>query len=163
ARSVRTTLDGTLLGEALGALEEQLGPFAPALLAARPCVATHGSDSPALGGTAAVVRDRRDVLDRLDLKTSGGQRLDRWFATRAGPLPLAGDALPPGAERPARGLLGSDGGRERGALLRPLDPGLARRAPRHGIAVRIGDRDGRVVERRADVRDALRFHDPLGL
>src|SRR6185312_4542923 len=55
-RSVRTTLDGTLLGEALGALEEQLRTFAPALLAARPCIPTHGSNSPTLGRTATVVR-----------------------------------------------------------------------------------------------------------
>src|SRR5262249_62210177 len=32
-----------------------------------------------------------------------------------------------------------------------------------GVAVRVGDRDRRVVERRADVRHALRFHDPLCL
>src|SRR5688572_23141741 len=54
----RTTLDGALFGEALGALEEQLRPFAAALAAAWSCIA-HGSDSPALRRTAAVVRNRR--------------------------------------------------------------------------------------------------------
>src|SRR5689334_11946292 len=65
AGSVRTTLDRALLREALGALQKELGSFAAALLAARASVATHKSDSPALGRTAAVVRNRRHVLDRL--------------------------------------------------------------------------------------------------
>ena len=83
AGRVRTTLDRALLGEALGALEEQLGSFAAALPAARPCIATHGSDSPTLRGTAAVVRDRRHVLDRLDLQSRGGERLDGRLAAAA--------------------------------------------------------------------------------
>src|SRR3954471_8443412 len=63
AGRVRTTLDGALLGEALGALEKKLRSFTPTLLAARPNVAAHDSDSPTLWRTAAVMRDRRDVLD----------------------------------------------------------------------------------------------------
>ena len=41
AGRVWTTLDRALLGEALGALEEQLRAFTTALLAARACIATH--------------------------------------------------------------------------------------------------------------------------
>ena len=76
ARCIRTALDRALLGEALGALQEELRSFAPTLPAARPCIATHGSDSPTLGRTAAVVRNRRHVLDRFDLKARGGERLN---------------------------------------------------------------------------------------
>src|SRR5215470_14732122 len=60
-------------------------------------------------------------------------------------------------ERLACALLRRDGRGERRALLRSLEARLARRTPRDRVAVRIRDRDGRVVERRADVRDALRF------
>ena len=49
-RRVRTALDGALLGEALGALEEQLGAFAPALPAARSGVATMVQTLRRLGG-----------------------------------------------------------------------------------------------------------------
>src|SRR6185295_13619053 len=49
ARRIRTTLDGALLGEALGGLEEQLGSLAAALTAARTCIATHPKLSGASG------------------------------------------------------------------------------------------------------------------
>src|SRR5512138_2322802 len=110
-RRVRTTLDRALLGEALRGLEEQLRPLATALPAAGPCIATHGSDSPALGGTAAVVRDRRDVLDGLDLQPRGGQRLDGRLAAAAGPLHAHVDALHTGRQRLASALLCRDGRR----------------------------------------------------
>src|ERR1043165_8704104 len=68
-RSVGTTLDGAFLGEALGALEEQLGALAAALLAAWSDVTTHVLDSPTLWRTAAIVRNGRHVLDRFHLKS----------------------------------------------------------------------------------------------
>src|SRR4029078_653065 len=71
ARRVRTTLHRALLGEALGALQEELRPLATALPADGSRV-THCSDSPPLGGTAAVVRNRRDVPNGLDLQTGRG-------------------------------------------------------------------------------------------
>src|SRR5688572_107164 len=67
AGCIRPAFHRALLREALGSLQEQLRPFAPALPAAWSRVA-HRSDSPALRGTAAVMRNRRDVLDRLDLQ-----------------------------------------------------------------------------------------------
>src|SRR5207302_5398113 len=99
AGSVWTALDGTLLREALGALQKKLGSFTPALLAARPCVATHGSNSPTLGGTAAVVRNRRYVFDRLDLEASRRQRLNRRLTARTRPLHLHVDSLDAGRQR----------------------------------------------------------------
>src|SRR5207248_11788277 len=77
----RTTLDGALFGEALGRFEKELGSLAPALSAARFCI-SHRLDSPTLGRAAAVVRNRRDVLDRLDLKSGSDERLDRRLASR---------------------------------------------------------------------------------
>ena len=100
ARRIRTTLDRTLLGEALGALEEELGSFAPTLLAARPCIPTHGSDSPTLGRTAAVVRNRRHVLDRLDLQAGRGERLDRRLAAGARTLHAHVHPLDAGRQAP---------------------------------------------------------------
>src|SRR6185503_15577629 len=81
-RGRRTTLDGALLGKALGSLEKQLGSFATALAAAWSGIA-HGSDSPALGRTAAVMRNRGHVLDGLDLKSRGDERLNRRLTSRS--------------------------------------------------------------------------------
>ena len=89
-----------------------------------------------------------------------------WIAdSRPEPGPLHADVHPAHAERHrlARALFGGDRRRERRGLLRTLEPGLARRAPRHRVPVRIGDRDGRVVERRADVGDAFGLDHALGL
>src|SRR5690606_5599071 len=63
----------------------------------------------------------------------------------------------------ARALLGGDGGRERRGLLGTLEARLAGGAPRHGVAVRVGDGDEGVVERRVDVRHTLGVHHLLGL
>ena len=67
SRRVRPTLDGALLGETLRALEKELRSFAPTLSAARPNITAHDLHSPTLGWTAAVMRNRRHVLDGLDL------------------------------------------------------------------------------------------------
>src|SRR5688572_6605917 len=75
ARRIWTAFHRALLGEALRSLQEQLRAFAAALTATGSRVA-HGSDSPALWGTAAVMRNRCHVLDRLDLESGGGKRLD---------------------------------------------------------------------------------------
>src|SRR3982750_3245300 len=66
-------------------------------------------------------------------------------------------ALHAEAERLARALLRGDGRRERRALFRSLEARLSRRAPGHGVAVAIRDRDRGVVERGADVRHTFGF------
>src|SRR5256885_15487444 len=63
----------------------------------------------------------------------------------------------------AAGLLAGDGSGERSRLLGTLEAGLARRAPRDGVPVRVGDRDGRVVESRGDVGDSFRLDHPFCL
>src|SRR5579872_4019294 len=96
ARRVRAALDGALLGGALVALKEQLGPFATALATTGSGV-THRSDPPALRRTAAVVRNRRHILDGADLQAGGGERLDGGFAARTGALHAHVHALDPHA------------------------------------------------------------------
>src|SRR5258708_1181834 len=53
--------------------------------------------------------------------------------------------------------------RERRALLRGLEASLATRPPRDGVAARIADGDGRIVESRVDVRHTLGLDHALGL
>src|SRR5262249_888210 len=84
-----TALDGALLGLAARPLQKQLGPRAAAQPADGPpcpgqCVLLP-SDPTALRRPAAVVRDRRDVLDRLDFHADGLQGADGRLAPRARP------------------------------------------------------------------------------
>src|SRR5204863_7350409 len=57
--------------------------------------------------------------------------------------------------RSSGGLLGRHLGRERGALLRALEADVAGRGPGVDVALLVGDRDDRVVERALDVGDAV--------
>src|SRR4051794_11492517 len=89
----------------------------------RPAMAgpSQGSDPPLLGGAAAVVRQRGDVLDRLDRQAGGLQGRDRALAPRAGALHLDLDFLDAvlggGGRRGLRGPLRGEGG----ALAAPLE------------------------------------------
>src|SRR5690242_4973823 len=152
----RTTLDRALLGEALGRLEKQLGSFATALSAARIRV-THRLDPPTLGRAAAIVRNRRDVLDRLDLQTSSDERLDRRLASRARTLHSHVHATNAERHRLTSSLLTGNRGSERSRLLRSLEASLSSRAPGDRVPLAVGDGDGGVVERRADVSNSFRF------
>src|SRR5690606_1131795 len=105
---------------------------------------------------AAVVRDRRDVADRGDLKADGLQRPQRRLAPRAGPADLDLEDLHAVLLRLAAGVLGGDLSRIGRRLARALEPHLSRRRPGDRVALRIGDGDHRVVEARVDVRDARR-------
>ena len=70
-----------------------------------------------------------------------------------GPRTKHVDLLHPVLHRGARALLG---GQLRGVgrrLARTLETDLARRGPREHVALGVGDRDDRVVERALDVRD----------
>src|SRR5262249_52893609 len=118
-----------------------------------PCNAP--SDPPPLGLAATVVRDRGDVLDADHLDTSVLNRPDRGLPTGTRALhhhvhlpdAVAGRAFGRGFRRELRG--------ERGALTRTLEADVARRRPRQRVALLIGERDDRVVERRLDVRHAV--------
>src|SRR5215475_5373169 len=112
------------------------------------------SDAPPLARTATIVRDRRHVADRGDGEARGLQRAERRLAARTGTgdfdfqrahavfLRLLGHIL----RRDLRGI--------RGRFARPLEPHRSRRRPGNGVALRVGDGDGGVVERRIHVRHA---------
>src|SRR5690242_2545625 len=69
-----------------------------------------------LGGTAAVVRGRRDVLDRADLEAGGLERPDRRLAARARALDEDVDLAHAVLLRAAGSGLGGHLGGERGRL-----------------------------------------------
>src|SRR3954470_3558555 len=115
---------------------------------------------PPLGRPAAVVRNRRDVADRFHFEADSLQRTDCRLA--AGTRTLDADV-----ERAhADGLRGVAGvqrrlrRRERRALARALEADPAGARPRDDVALGVGDRHGRVVERRVDVRQPV-VHDAL--
>src|SRR6185436_12434274 len=111
---------------------------------------------PLLGRAAAVVRDRRDVGDVGDLQAAGVQRADRGLAAGAGALDAHFHHLHAVFLRDRAGLLGGDLRGERRALARAAETAAARSRPRERVALAIGDRDDRVVERRVHVRDRVR-------
>src|SRR5918994_7289787 len=113
------------------------------------------SDAPLLGRATTVMRDRRHVFDARDLQSAAIQRADRGFASR----PRAAHADFDGAQavflgRYAR-LLRRHLRGERRALARAAKTGAARRRPGERVALPVGDRDDRVVERRVDMRHAV--------
>src|SRR5579875_29238 len=111
-------------------------------------------DPAPLGGTAAVVRNGRDVLDEAHLETCGLKRADGGLAARAGPFDehfhLADPVLHGVARRRLRRHLGGVGGAFPGSL----KARLSRRCPRQRVSLGIRNGHNGVVERRTDVRDA---------
>src|SRR5207245_4880426 len=88
ARREGALLDRALRRLALRALQEELDLLAAAELAVRVGVAGHlnppfPSNPSAPRRTAAVVRDRRDVGDLVDLEPGRGERADRRLAPGA--------------------------------------------------------------------------------
>src|SRR5690606_15642435 len=102
--------------------------------------------------TAAVVRNRGDVLDRADLEPGRLQRTDRGFPARARTLDEDVDLAHPMLLRAACGGLGSHLRGERSGLPRPLEPDLSGTGPGDHRAGRVGDAHNRVVEGALDVR-----------
>src|ERR1700752_647994 len=120
-------------------------------------MSTYSSLDPApLGRTAAVVRLRGDIGNRADLEAGRLQRPDGSLAARARSLHEHVDLLHTVLLRLARGVLGGQLRGERGRLPRTLEADVARRRPGDDVALRIGDRDDRVVERALDVGSAVR-------
>src|SRR5690606_31697010 len=161
-------LDRALLRVAALALQEQLHALAAAQPADGPRVSRHvifslsailpsartairGSDAAPLRGAAAVVGDRRDVADRLDLDPDRLQRADGGLApgSRTG-HPHVHAAQPHGLRRVARGHRRLRRGKRR-PLARALEPDRAGARPGDDVPLRVGNRHDGVVERRLDV------------
>src|ERR1700749_4675456 len=113
-------------------------------------------DPSALGRTAAIVRLGGDVGDRADLQACGLQRTDRGLPTRARALHEHIDLAHAVLLRLARGVLGCQLRGEGCRLARSLEADVTRRRPGDDIALRVGDRHDRVVERALDVRGTVR-------
>src|SRR5262249_43956029 len=150
ARRIRAALDRALLREAALALQEQLHALAAALLALRGTVAGH-LDTPPLPLTDAVMGLRRHVLHAEDLEPGSLQRANRRLTARARALDEHLDLLQPVLHALPRARVGGDLRGERRRLARALEAGAAGGLPRNDIAVLVGERDDRVVERRLDV------------
>src|SRR6266404_7323076 len=114
------------------------------------------SNPPALARTAAIVRDRGHIADRCDGEARRLQRTKRRFAARTGAGNFHFQRAHAVFLRLLGNVFGRDLGRIRGRLARTLEAHRAGRRPGNGVALRVGDGDGRVVERRIHVRDAGR-------
>src|SRR5258705_1141052 len=149
---------GTLLERLIAA--DEVDAQATRLARGGSCVTSHESllllDPAPLGRTAAVVRLRRDIGNRPDLEAGGLQRPDRGIAARTRALHGHADLIHAVLLRLAGGVLGGQLSGERGRLARTLEADVARRRPGDDVALRVGDRHDRVVERALDVRSAVR-------
>src|SRR5712692_899026 len=181
SRNEVALLNRALLREATEAFQKQLLPFPTAQAA--DCISVscqllilpsqnsrnlfswrYASNAAALWRTAAVVRDGRDVADHHDVQTRSGQGAHGGLASRPRALHAHFHALHSilvarDAGSRERSLLGG----VRGALARALEADGTRGRPAHGAAIRVGDGDLRVVERRSDVHQAMRNDTALPL
>src|SRR5690349_16054127 len=113
------------------------------------------SEPPTLGGAATVVRHGGDVLDARDLDADVLDRADRGLAAGAGTLHDHVDLAHTVLHGTTGGLLGGHLRGERAGLAGTLEADVAGGGPGEHVAVLIGDRHDRVVERRLDVRDTV--------
>src|SRR4051812_49406646 len=122
--------------------------FGPMLLA--------NLDTPPLLRTDAVVRLRRDVPHTKDLQPGGLQRADRRLAPRARALHENFDLLQAMLHALAGACVGRHLRGERRRLAGALEACRTGRLPGDHVALLVGERHDRVVERRLDVRLADR-------
>src|SRR6185437_13528922 len=113
------------------------------------------SDSPLLGRTAAVMRDRRDVGNAGDLQPAVVQCTHRRLAAGAWASDAHLDVLHAVLLRSHAGLLRGHLGGKRGALAGAAEATAPRSRPGKRVSLAIGDRDDGVVEGRMDVRDRI--------
>src|SRR5690242_14667610 len=113
-------------------------------------------DSTLLGGTAAVMRNRRDVDDVQHLVAERVQRTHRRLTARARALDAHFDGLHAVVASGATSLLGGDLGGKRGRLARTAETGAASGRPRQRVALAIGDGDDGVVEGGLHVSHGIR-------
>ena len=115
-----------------------------------------GSNAASLRGAAAVVRQRRDVLDRADDDARRLQARDRAFAARAGTFHADLELLDAELRRPLGTRFGRALGGKGRALAASLEARGSRRRPAQDVAVDVGNCDDGVVERGLHVGDGPR-------
>src|SRR6202008_3973014 len=106
--------------------------------------------------TTSVVRLGGDVRDRANLEACGLQRPDRGLPARTRALDEHIDLADSVLLGLAGGVLGGQLSGERGRLAGALEADIAGRRPGDDVALRVGDRHDRVVERALEVRAAGR-------
>src|SRR5688572_30736548 len=111
------------------------------------------SHTPALARPAAVMRYRRHVPDRGDREAGRLQRPQCRFAARTGARDFDLERAHAVFHGLLRRVLGGNLRRVRRGLARTLEAHGARRRPGNRIALRVGNRNHRIVERSADMRD----------
>src|ERR1700676_1417279 len=122
------------------------------------------SNSAALGRTAAIMWNRRDIANHHDVQAGGSQRAHRRLASGARTLhfhfhtfhPVLVARHPRGSQRSLlRGV--------RRALARAFEADRARGRPAHYATIRVRDGNLRVVERRRDMHVPVRNDATLAL
>src|SRR5208282_19556 len=129
------------------------GPMYRATIA----ILCNASDPAPLRRSAPVVRYRGHVGDARDLEAKRIERAHRGFTSGSRTLdPHFQILYTTFLGRPAR-RFGSHLRREGRRFARALEAGAARCCPRQRVALPIGNRDDRIVERRVNVRDSFRY------
>src|SRR6185369_8392894 len=113
-------------------------------------------DATTLLRPAAVVGHRGHVRNRDDADTQRGESTHGRFTTGARTLDLDFEVLDALVLSGAACHFGGDLRGERGGLARTLEALATTRGPRQCIALAVGDRDDRVVERRVNVSNTVR-------
>jgi len=99
------------------------------------------------------MRNRRHILDQLDVQTSSLQRSDRTFTPRPGPLNPNLNVAHPKLGGFLRRLLSRTLTSKWRALTTPLEPGSTSGRPTKRISARIRNRHRRVIEGAVDVNN----------
>ena len=119
-------------------------------------IVNQASDPPLLRRSAAIVRQRSDVFDALDVHARSRECGDCTLATTARPTDPNFEILDSELRSLFRSLLGSALAGERRPLTTPLEAASATAGPAERITTRIGDRDCCVVETGVDECDSSR-------
>ena len=114
-------------------------------------------NTPSLGRSASVVRDRCDIADQGDLDAYCLERADGALTARARSTDKYINTAQSVLLSLARCVLGGKLRAEWGALLGTLEPNAAGGGPRDQVAAGVGYRDDRVVERALDMDDPLGY------
>ena len=115
-----------------------------------------GSHAAAFRRAAPVVRERRHIADQAHFETDLRQSANRRLATRTRSLDIRLDTLQTVLLCAARGGFGGELRRERRSFFRALETDLTCRRPGNRLALNIGQRNDRVIERAGNMSDTLR-------